>query len=196
MTRTWPVDGRFTAAQRRVYEAVLDTNEQCIQLCRDPEMSLRSLHVESARILTEHLTDMGLLSPLLSPGDGNGPEDGDGNGGRTLMSFYPHSIGHWLGLDTHDCRRACGDQAFEEGMVLTVEPGLYIPDHLDIPEEFRGIAVRIEDDVVIRGKTWVERGGGGGGEGQSGTENGIEVITRHIPKRVDEVEAALQQRKA
>ena len=184
MTRTWPVDGRFTAAQRRVYEAVLDTNEQCIQLCRDPEMSLRSLHVESARILTEHLTDMGLLSPLLSPGDGKD--------GRTLMSFYPHSIGHWLGLDTHDCRRACGDQAFEEGMVLTVEPGLYIPDHFDIPEEFRGIAVRIEDDVAIRGKTWVKQGIRGG---QSGIENDIEVITRHIPKRVDEVEAALQQRK-
>jgi Xaa-Pro aminopeptidase len=86
--------------------------------------------------------------------------------------FYPHALGHYLGLDTHDCSSIGTGRALEPGMVITIEPGLYIPVDPDIPEEFCGLGMRIEDDILI-------------------TENGCEVLSKSAPKTVAEIEMVM-----
>lgn len=139
VTRTWPMGGRFSGAQAAVYDAVLEAHRRLLAAVR-PGATLRALHSASIRLLAEALAGLGV--PAL------------GTSAEALMSsqafreFYPHSVGHWLGMDVHDVSTVSHDRPLEPGVVLTIEPGLYIPDR----EEFgplAGIGVRLEDDVAV-----------------------------------------------
>ena len=162
ITRTFPVNGKFTPEQRTVYETVLAAQYAAIDAVR-PGNDWNAPHVAALAVLVEGLVDMGLLQGL--------PEEIIEKDG--YREFYMHRTGHWLGMDVHDV----GDykiegawRMLEPGMVTTVEPGLYIPSHDGIPAEWRGIGVRIEDDVLV-GK------------------EGPDVLTGGVPKEVTEVEA-------
>ncbi|TLF53796.1 Xaa-Pro aminopeptidase [Halomonas urmiana] len=164
ITRTFPVNGRFTAAQRALYEVVLAAQERAIATVR-PGTTLASIHAGVVHDLTAGLVELGLLA-----GDVQACID-DGSYRR----FYLHSTSHWLGLDVHDVgayRREGEPRALCPGMVLTVEPGLYVPADDDLPEAFRGIGIRIEDDLAV-------------------TPEGHEVLTSAVPKRVAEIEALM-----
>eukprot|EP00039_Didymoeca_costata_P001599 m.53625 g.53625 ORF g.53625 m.53625 type:complete len:505 (+) comp10875_c0_seq2:219-1733(+) len=149
ISRTWPVTGSFSEAQAQVYDAVLNVQLECINACQ-PGMNLTSLHRISVQAMEVQLRKLGLPP---SP----------------TRRYYPHSIGHHLGLDVHDVSTVSPLRSFEAGMVVTVEPGLYIPDAYDIPEKYRGIGVRIEDDILI-------------------TEDGHENLTKGCPKTREELE--------
>jgi Xaa-Pro aminopeptidase len=164
VTRTWPANGRFTPAQRRVYELVLATQESAIAMAR-PGATIDDLHQHCVRSLTEGMIALGLLS---------GSAD-DRIAEQAYRRFFMHGTSHWLGLDVHDAGAYMPGgkhRALEPGMVITVEPGLYIPaDADDVAAELRGIGVRIEDDVVI-------------------TADAPEVLTAACPKKIEAIEAA------
>ena len=164
VTRTYPVDGRFTEPQRRVYQAVLDAQLAAIDEARAGR-PFTAMHQTATRHLTQAMIDLGLLEGDIDVLIAN--ED--------HKRYYMHGTGHWLGLDVHDAGRYIrggGSRPLEPGMVVTVEPGLYIPaDDTDAPEDLRGIGVRIEDDVLV-------------------TDGDPVVLTASIPKTVDEVEEA------
>lgn len=134
ISRTWPVNGKFTQPQRDLYEAVLETEKQCIQQCTvESGMSLYDLHVYSEAKLRENLANMGLK---LSAND--------------LRVVYPHMIGHQLGLDVHDISLPnSATQRLRANQVITIEPGVYVPFSDKFPQHFQGIGIRIEDNIVI-----------------------------------------------
>ncbi|PLW73337.1 Xaa-Pro aminopeptidase, partial [Streptomyces sp. DJ] len=165
VTRTLPVDGRFTPVQRRVYEAVHAAQEAGIAAVK-PGAAYRDFHDAAQRVLAEHLAAWGLF------GDRSADEAWE-LGLQRRWSLA--GTGHMLGLDVHDCAKARTgmyvDGTLEAGMVLTVEPGLYFQsDDLTVPEEYRGIGVRIEDDLLV-------------------TEEGNENLSAGLPRTADEVEA-------
>ena len=167
ITRVWPVGRRFSPAQRAVYEAVLDAQEHTVSLVRAGTDS-QALHAACLRRLTERAIDLGLLR-------GGVDELVES---QAVRAYFPHGTGHYLGMDVHDpgpyfVAGSEGPTArpLEPGVVLTVEPGLYIrPDDESAPEALRGIAVRIEDDVVV-------------------LDGGGEVLTGGVPKSVAGIEA-------
>ena len=171
VTRTWPVNGRFTDLQRRAYEIVLEAQLLAIDCCR-PGRRFLDAHEAATRRLTRGMVELGLFE-----GD---PDDAglidqliaDGQSKR----YYMHGTSHWLGLDVHDVgvyNRDGGSRPLMPGMVLTVEPGLYVPaDDEQAPEALRGLGIRVEDDVVV-------------------TEGEPLVLTAAIPKSVEAVEAAV-----
>jgi len=163
VTRTWPVNGRFSSPAREIYELVLSANEAVIEAVQ-PGTPYTALQELAVRLMTQGLVELGILT-----GDVDTLIEE-----KTYRRFYMHGVGHWLGLDVHDAGKYDLDgepRTLEPGMVLTVEPGLYFsPMDLEVPERFRGIGVRIEDDVLV-------------------TEKGPDVLTREIPKRVADVEA-------
>jgi len=169
ITRTFPVNGRFSAEQKAIYELVLKANEAAIQ-CVAPGRHFNEAHECTVRVITAGLIQLGLLQ-----GELNQLIESE-----AYRSFYMHRAGHWLGMDVHDV----GDykigsdwRTLEPGMCLTIEPGIYIaPDNQDVPEKWRGIGVRIEDDVVV-------------------TENGCEVLTTGVPKQTREIEALMAARR-
>jgi Xaa-Pro aminopeptidase len=143
VTRTLPVDGRFTDLQRRIYDAVYEAQEAGIAAVR-PGAKYRDFHDAAQRVLAERLVEWGLLA---------GPVDQALELGLQRR-WTLHGTGHMLGLDVHDCaaarRETYADGTLEPGMCLTVEPGLYFQaDDLTVPEEYRGIGVRIEDDILV-----------------------------------------------
>jgi Xaa-Pro aminopeptidase len=164
VTRTWPVNGTFSAEQRAVYQVVLDAQLAAIDHCRAGNTFL-SVHDVALHKLVEGLVALGLLKGAVS----------------TLIEehaydrFYMHKTGHWLGLDVHDQGAYAEDgcsRKLKPGMVTTVEPGLYIAeDDETVEARWRGIGVRIEDDILI-------------------TATGCENLTAAIPKTIEEVEAA------
>jgi Xaa-Pro aminopeptidase len=159
VTRTWPVGGTFSGAQAAVYNAVLDTHHKLLQAVR-PGATLRQLHHASIRLLSENLANLGVINGATAEALMNS---------QSYRTFYPHSVGHWLGMDTHDAATMSHDRPLEAGVVLTIEPGLYIPDR----EEFgalAGIGVRLEDDVAV-------------------TIDGAEVLSAAVPLEPKEVEA-------
>lgn len=135
VSRTWPVSGRFSPAQRVVYAHVLEVHQACIAACV-AGATLRDIHSLSVRMLSTALQDLGV-----------GRDANMVTGG--YMPFYPHSVGHWLGLDTHDASSVAHDIPLEPGVVLTIEPGLYLAAGPHVPPEFADIGIRIEDDVLI-----------------------------------------------
>jgi Xaa-Pro aminopeptidase len=162
VSRTFPVSPRFEPAQRDLYQLVLDAQEAVIDRTA-PDQTLDDLHLVAIRVLAEGMVTLGLLE---------GPLD------RVLETeafkrYYPHQTSHWLGLDVHDVGRYYLDdepRVLRPGMVFTVEPGLYVPrTDEDAPEAFRGLGVRIEDDVLV-------------------TARGCENLSAGIPKGVDEIE--------
>ena len=164
VTRTFPVNGKFSEEQRAVYEVVLAAQKAAIEGLA-PGVPFDWMHRRSLEGIVDGLLELGLLEGTRE----SVIED------KSYMRFYMHKAGHWLGLDVHDCGAYFLDGAsrvLEPGMVLTVEPGIYIADDDETVEErWRGIGVRIEDDILI-------------------TESGWENLTADIPKEVDEVEAA------
>ena len=164
VTRTFPINGRFNDEQRAIYEIVLDAQMKAIEHSV-PGVSFVSIHDVALRCLVEGLIGLGLLK-------GSADELIESRG---YMDFYPHRTGHWMGLDVHDCGYYANEgssRLLEPGMIFTIEPGLYVdPANQDVDERWRGIGVRIEDDILI-------------------TNDGHEVLTAAIPKSVEAVEAA------
>lgn len=165
VTRTWPVSGTFSSAQRDVYALVLEAQLAAIA-CARPGRPFRDMHDAAVAVLTRGMVELGLL-------------DGDVDElivEERYRKYYMHGTGHWLGLDVHDTGAyhvGLNSRRLEPGHVVTVEPGLYIPpDDEDAPAALRGIGVRIEDDVLI-----------------SGSGDPI-VLTDSCPKSIAEVEAA------
>ncbi|MET7795500.1 aminopeptidase P family protein [Streptomyces decoyicus] len=164
VTRTLPVNGCYTDLQRKIYDAVYEAQEAGIAAVK-PGAAYRDFHDAAQRVLTEKLVEWGLVE---------GPVE------RVLelglqRRWTLHGTGHMLGLDVHDCAAARTENyvngTLEPGMVLTVEPGLYFQaDDLTVPEEYRGIGVRIEDDIVV-------------------TDDGNRNLSAGLPRRSDEVEA-------
>lgn len=164
ITRTFPAGGHFSDAQRTLYDVVLHAQQRAVDAVR-PDVTLADIHAGVVRDLTAGLIELGLLS-----GDLQTCIDDE-----SYRRFYLHSTSHWLGLDVHDVGRyrlAGESRRLAPGMVLTVEPGLYVPDAEDIPEPYRGIGIRIEDDVAV-------------------TADGREVLTDGVPKRTAEIEALM-----
>ncbi len=167
ITRTFPVSGKFSPEQQAIYELVLKSQLACIEAIR-PGAPWISIHDLSVKILTQGLIDLGLLK-----GDLEGLIESG-----AYKVFYMHRIGHWLGMDVHDVGdyKINGDwRPLEPGMVMTVEPGIYIsPQNEHVDEKWRGIGIRIEDDVLV-------------------TENGYEILSAGAPKSVAEIEQLMAQ---
>ncbi len=163
ITRTFPIGGRFSAPQREIYELVLDAQAQCTEMIK-PGVTMEAMHVRSVEILTEGMVRLGLLE-----GDTKKLIEEE-----KYKKFYMHRLGHYLGMDVHDVGLYHTDgepRAVEAGMVMTVEPGLYIAeDAADIPDKYRGIGIRIEDDVLV-------------------TADGYRVLTDKAPKQIEEIES-------
>lgn len=170
ITRTFPVNGKFSKPQREVYDVVLDVQEKCTEFTVTGN-TVKARQEYSIELLTEGMKRLGLLKgsskELIKK--------------KTYMKYYMHGVGHYLGLDVHDAGRYFTDQRaknskpFAPGMVLTVEPGLYIPpDDKTAPAKYRGIGIRIEDDVLV-------------------TKEGNRNLTAKVPKDPDEIEALMQK---
>jgi len=164
VTRTFPVDGTFTPDQRALYEVVLAAHKAAVERVV-PGGDPRSVHAAAVDAIVDGMMELGLLS---GERDEIVAEEG-------YRRFFMHKTGHWLGLDVHDCGAYFVDgepRPFEPGMVTTVEPGIYVaPDDDTVEPRWRGIGIRIEDDVLV-------------------TADGHEVLTARLPREVDEIEAA------
>lgn len=161
ITRTFPVNGRFSGAQRDVYQLVLSA-QAAAQALTGPGQRWNAGHDAAVRVLAQGMLDLGLLEGTL---------DGVIESGA-YRQFYMHRTGHWLGLDVHDAGeyKLAGDwRMLEPGMVLTIEPGCYIRPADKVPEAFWNIGIRIEDDALV-------------------TAEGCELITAAAPKQIDEIE--------
>jgi Xaa-Pro aminopeptidase len=167
VTRTLPVDGTFTEAQRQVYEVVLEAADAAFAVAR-PGTKFADLHQAAMKVIAERLAEWGLL-PV------SAEESLDVENGGYHRRWMVHGTSHHLGIDVHDCAQARKEMylgaTLEPGMVFTIEPGLYFKaDDLSVPEELRGIGVRIEDDVLV-------------------TADGCENLTAMLPRTHREVEA-------
>ncbi|KAH8550463.1 peptidase M24 [Umbelopsis sp. PMI_123] len=134
ITRTWPVNGKFSEPQKKLYQAVLNVNKACIKLCTESHnLSLHGIHDLSVRLMKQELDKINF--PVKS--------------GDVERILYPHHVGHYLGLDVHDCHDLDRSRRLKKGMVITIEPGIYVPYDNRFPEEYQGIGIRIEDNVCI-----------------------------------------------
>ena len=168
ITRTFPVNGRFTREQRALYELVLAAQDAAIDEAR-PGRAWTAGHDAAVAVIAQGLCDLGLVRGGVRAAIESG----------AYKRFFPHKTGHWLGLDVHDVGdyRVDGEpRMLEPGMVMTVEPGIYVPpDSANVDPKWHGIGIRIEDDVVV-------------------TRGAPEVITAAVVKRVDEIEAFMAAR--
>ena len=168
ITRTLPVNGRFTEVQARVYQAVLDACEAALARANQPGCRFKDVHDAAMGVIAARLHEWGILP--VTPEESLAPE------GQQHRRWMPHGTSHHLGLDVHDCAKARSElyqgALLEPGMVFTIEPGLYFrADDMLIPEEYRGIGVRIEDDVVVN------------------SDGSVTRISEDIPRTVADVEA-------
>lgn len=165
ITRTIPISGRFNEAQRDIYQLVLAAQKAAIKLLT-PNSSIKQANDKVVAILVEGLVKLGILQGSVHELIAQ----------NAHKRFYMHGLGHWLGLDVHDVGDYGEerDRKLEIGMVLTVEPGLYLGVEEDIPEKYRGIGVRIEDNVLI-------------------TEYGNKILTGAAPKEIEDIEAIMAE---
>ena len=185
ITRTFPADGKFTPAQRTLYDIVLAAQEAAIKVTK-PGKRFTDPHDAATRVLAQGMLDTGLLSKAK-----HGSVD-DVLASGAYRQFYMHRTSHWMGMDVHDCgdysepgskprqeKDALGQlvmkkpsRILREGMVLTIEPGIYVRPDKDVPKEFWNIGIRIEDDALV-------------------TAKGCELMTRGVPVNADEIEALM-----
>ena len=165
VTRTFPVNGRFTPEQRALYEVVLGAQQAAIDAIK-PGHHWNQPHDASVQVITAGLVELGLLKGRVDRLVKR----------EAYREFYMHRVGHWLGLDVHDVGDyRVGDEwrRLEPGMVMTVEPGIYVsPSNSKVARKWRGIGIRLEDDVLV-------------------TANGCEVLTAGAPKTVEEIETLM-----
>ena len=173
ITRTFPVGGKFSKAQREVYDVVLETQIACIEATKTGT-TIKQRQELSIELLTEGMKKIGLLKGKTK----------DLIKKKKYEKYYMHGVGHYIGMDVHDAGRyftdheAKNSRPFAPGMVLTVEPGIYVsPDDKDAPAKFRGIGIRIEDDVLV-------------------TEEGNFNLTSKVTKDADEIEELMNNGKA
>ena len=175
ITRTFPVNGRFTGGQRALYDIVLAAQAAAIGQTK-PGKRFTDPHDAAVRVLTQGMIDCKLLS---------GSVDGAIESG-TFRRFYMHRTSHWLGMDVHDCGeyREPGEAATKDGkpwrklkpgMVLTIEPGIYVQAAADIPKQFHDVGIRIEDDALV-------------------TKKGCELLTTQVPTKASDIEALMRER--
>jgi Xaa-Pro aminopeptidase len=168
VTRTMPVNGKFTPLQRKVYEAVLEAADAVFAMAK-PGVTYSLMHDTAMAVIAKKVHEWGLLPEGVSVEDSLNPDN------QWHRRWMVHGTGHHLGIDVHDCaaarRSQYKDAVLQPGMIFTIEPGLYFhPDDLLVPEELRGIGVRIEDDVLV-------------------TETGVENLSAALPRTVDSIEA-------
>lgn len=170
ITRTFPANGRFSPEQRAIYDIVLAAQHAAFEVIA-PGRHWNEAHEATVRVITEGLLGLGLLTGELDALIA----------AEAYKPFYMHRAGHWLGMDVHDVGdyRVGGEwRVLEPGMVMTVEPGIYIaPDNDRVPKKWRGIGVRIEDDVVV-------------------TKSGHQILTDAVPKDADAIEALMAESRA
>jgi len=168
ITRTFPVNGKFTPEQKAIYQLVLDTKNLAINAIK-PGMSFVKLNIITNAFLTQGLVDLGILKGDVSELIAD----------KKVKKYFIHGLGHWLGLDVHDV----GDyhintdreltRSFEEGMVMTIEPGIYIPlNDYSVGEKWRGIGIRIEDNIAV-------------------TSTGFENFSVNSPQTIEEIESLM-----
>ncbi len=158
ITRTFPINGTFSKAQKQIYQIVLNAQLAAIDSIK-PGVNVHVPHQIASRIIKQGLIDLGVLQE-----------------GEDLTKFYMHGTGHWLGLDVHDVgeyKINKQHRLFEPGMVITVEPGIYIRDNDKINKSFHGIGIRIEDDVLV-------------------TKDGNTVLTGALAKTISEIESLMK----
>ena len=165
ITRTFPVNGVFSQPQREIYELVLKAQEKVLAML-GPGVTLGEATIQCAEVITQGLVELNILTGTVAENLNN----------ESWRMYFIHGLGHFLGLDVHDVgnyKINGKDRLLKPGMVLTVEPGIYIPRNSDVPEQYKGIGIRIEDDVVI-------------------TATGVDVLSADVPKTVDEIEALMK----
>jgi Xaa-Pro aminopeptidase len=169
ITRTFPISGKFSKAQKQLYEAVLRVQKDCIDFVK-PGVKLAAIHQHAIQGLVDQMLDLKLLK-------GNKTSIIEK---KEYLKYYPHGTGHWLGMDVHDSGLYSlkGEpRELKEGMCFTIEPGLYIPkDDQDAPAEYRGIGIRIEDDIAVNKKGLAD------------------VLTELAPKEIDAMESIIGSR--
>jgi Xaa-Pro aminopeptidase len=175
ITRTMPVNGKFTRLQRKVYEAVLEAADAVFEMAK-PGVTYSLMHDTAMAVIAKKVHEWGLLPDGVSVEDSLNPDN------QWHRRWMVHGTGHHLGIDVHDCaaarRSQYKDAVLQPGMIFTIEPGLYFhPDDLLVPEELRGIGVRIEDDVLV-------------------TETGVENLSAALPRTVEGIEAWMAKHKS
>ncbi|XP_077358427.1 xaa-Pro aminopeptidase 3 isoform X1 [Festucalex cinctus] len=166
VTRTWPVNGKFSTHQAELYEAVLEVQLSCLSLC-SPGVSLDHIYSTMLALLGRQLKRLGIVKA--------GTSDADVL--KAARQYCPHHVGHYLGMDVHDTPELSRSQPLQSGMTITIEPGLYIGEENEqAPECYRGMGIRIEDDVLIRDK------------------GGPLILSSDAPKTIADVERACAQR--
>ncbi|OQW54641.1 MAG: Xaa-Pro aminopeptidase [Proteobacteria bacterium SG_bin7] len=165
ITRTFPVNAKFSKAQKEVYEAVLNIQKKMIELVK-PGIPQKNMQEECIKLVVQTLLDLGFLSGKASENIEN----------KSYQKYYMHGVSHWLGMDVHDAgvyQYKGESRKLEPNMLFTIEPGIYIPlNDTKVPSDYRGIGVRIEDDVLV-------------------TNMGAEVLTTGAPKEVSDLEALI-----
>jgi len=173
ITRTYPVNGRFSEPQKRLYELVLASQSAALAAVQ-PGARYTNIHEAAVKVLAQGMLDLGLLDK-----NGSGSVE-DVIADKRYVQFYMHGTGHWLGMDVHDVGQyrdinTAGkpSRPLQPGMVLTVEPGIYVRPAEGVPEEYWNIGIRIEDDVLV-------------------TDNGHTILSTSAPKTVAEIEGTMQ----
>ena len=165
ITRTFPANGKFSPLQRELYNIVLNAQKACIEAIK-PGIRVDDYYEKAIQVIVDGLMNIDLLK-----GDREKIIEE-----KEYKKFYMHNAGHWLGLDVHDVgRRKMNDKVrpFEAGMIVTVEPGIYIAEDMEeVDVKYRGIGIRIEDNILV-------------------TENGNEVLTEKTPKKIEDIEAIM-----
>ena len=164
ITRTFPVSGKFTDAQLAIYEVVLEAESKAIAAV-SVNNNVMDAQIISEKVVTQGLIDLGILTGSLDDLHAKG----------AFKEFYMHKIGHWLGIDVHDAGDYMEDDQFMQfkpGMVTTIEPGIYIPSSANVDDKWKGIGIRIEDDILV-------------------TPDGNENLTQFVPSDPKEIEALM-----
>jgi len=166
VTRTFPVNGKYSSAQKEIYTIVLNAHTAALSKVK-PGNHWNEPHDAAVKVIAQGLLDLGILKGELE----TVLKD------QSYAQFFMHKTGHWLGLDVHDCGEYSVDGLWvelEPSMVLTIEPGIYISNDSKAPNKYKGIGIRIEDDILV-------------------TKDGNKILSDNVPRSIDEIEALMRQ---